>query len=147
MHRHDGTNRQKLQFAKEMGRRQCNDAAIDHQIGIISRTHSHDVEEVKKNALLLPKIATAVDMALILTSSMEEHVQDRLMPELEDNRAQSVRCSHQARGHRQRYARRGLQQLRQGNKTEEDGCCWSHDRGLHRIPRPPIAGGELRCAR
>lgn len=42
---------------------------IDHQVGTISWTHSHDVEEVKKNALNLAKIATAVDMSLVLTSS------------------------------------------------------------------------------
>lgn len=43
---------------------------IDRQVGTTSWTHSHDVEEVKKNALLLAKIATAVGMPLVLTSSM-----------------------------------------------------------------------------
>jgi nicotinamidase-related amidase len=57
---------------------------IDHQVGTISWTHSHDVEEVKKNALNLAKIATAVDMPLVLTSSMEDNIQGPLVSELED---------------------------------------------------------------
>lgn len=56
---------------------------IDHQVGTISWTHSHDLAEVKKNALQLAKIATAVDMPLVLTSSMEENIQGPLLPELE----------------------------------------------------------------
>jgi nicotinamidase-related amidase len=57
---------------------------IDHQVGTISWTHSHDVEEVKKNALNLAKIATAVDMPLVLTSSMEENIQGPLVSELKE---------------------------------------------------------------
>lgn len=41
-----------------------------------------DVEEVKKNALSLAKIATAVDMPLVLTSSMEDNIQGPLVSEL-----------------------------------------------------------------
>ena len=57
---------------------------IDHQVGTMSWTHSHDVDEAKKNALTLAKIATAVDMPLVLTSSMEENVQGPLVPELKE---------------------------------------------------------------
>ncbi|MFJ8111655.1 isochorismatase family protein [Streptomyces sp. NPDC096132] len=57
---------------------------IDHQTGTMSWTHSHDVEEVKKSALSLAKIATATDMPLVLTSSMEENIQGPLLPELEE---------------------------------------------------------------
>ncbi|MFG1667901.1 isochorismatase family protein [Streptomyces sp. Y7] len=57
---------------------------IDHQIGTMSWTHSHDVEEVKKSALNLAKIATATEMPLVLTSSMEENIQGPLLPELEE---------------------------------------------------------------
>ncbi|MFG3341360.1 isochorismatase family protein [Glycomyces sp. NPDC048151] len=57
---------------------------IDHQTGTMSWTHSHDVEEVKKSALSLAKIAVAVDMPLVLTSSMEENIQGPLVPELEE---------------------------------------------------------------
>ena len=56
---------------------------IDHQVGTIGWTHSHDQAEIKKNALSLAKIATAVDMPLVLTSSMEDNVQGPLVPELE----------------------------------------------------------------
>jgi nicotinamidase-related amidase len=57
---------------------------IDHQVGTMSWTHSHNVDEVKKNALDLAKIATAVDMPLLLTSSMEENVQGPLVRELKE---------------------------------------------------------------
>jgi nicotinamidase-related amidase len=57
---------------------------IDHQVGTMAWTHSHDVEEVKKNAVSLAKIATAVDMPLVLTSSMEDHIQGPLVSELEE---------------------------------------------------------------
>lgn len=57
---------------------------IDHQVGTMSWTHSHDLEQVKKNALNLAKIATAVDMPLVLTSSMEENIQGPLVPELKE---------------------------------------------------------------
>jgi nicotinamidase-related amidase len=56
---------------------------IDHQVGTISWTNSHDREEVKQNALKLAKIATAVGMPLVLTSSMEDNIQGPLVPELE----------------------------------------------------------------
>ena len=45
---------------------------IDHQVGTMSWTHSHDVEEVKKNALNLAKIATAVDKNPAKLSHMAE---------------------------------------------------------------------------
>ena len=57
---------------------------IDHQVGTISWTHSYDVEEVKKNALLLARIATATGLPLVLTSSMEQNAQGALLPELEE---------------------------------------------------------------
>ncbi|MFU4219448.1 isochorismatase family protein [[Pseudomonas] boreopolis] len=56
---------------------------IDHQVGTLSWTHSHVVDEVKKNAVMLAQIATAVGLPLVLTSSMEENVQGPLVPELE----------------------------------------------------------------
>jgi nicotinamidase-related amidase len=57
---------------------------VDHQVGTLGWTRSHDIEEVKKNTLQLAKIATAVDMPLVLTSSMEENIQGPLLPELEE---------------------------------------------------------------
>ncbi|WP_183068069.1 isochorismatase family protein [Streptomyces sp. gCLA4] len=57
---------------------------IDHQTGTMSWTHSHDVEHVEKSALNLAKIATAVGMPLVLTSSQEDRRQGPLVPELEE---------------------------------------------------------------
>jgi len=56
---------------------------IDHQIGTMAWTHSHDINVVKQNALKLAKIAKAVGLPTLLTSSMEDRVQGPLMPELE----------------------------------------------------------------
>ena len=56
---------------------------IDHQVGTMGWTHSHDINLVKKNALRLARIAKAVGMPAVLTSSMEDHVHGPLVPELE----------------------------------------------------------------
>lgn len=56
---------------------------IDHQLGTMAWTHSHDLNLVKQNALKLARIAQAVAMPVVLTSSMEDHSQGPLMPELE----------------------------------------------------------------
>ena len=56
---------------------------IDHQIGTMAWTHSHDINLVKQNALKLARIAQALGLPTVLTSSMEEHVQGPLIPELE----------------------------------------------------------------
>ena len=55
---------------------------IDHQIGTMAWTHSHDINLVKTNALKLARIAKAVNMPVVLTASMEDQVQGPLMPEL-----------------------------------------------------------------
>jgi hypothetical protein len=56
---------------------------VDHQIGTMAWTHSHDINLVKQNALKLAKIAKAVGLPTLLTSSMEDRVQGPLVPELE----------------------------------------------------------------
>jgi len=56
---------------------------IDHQVGTMAWTHSHDINLVKQNAIKLAKIAKALNLPVILTSSMEENVQGPLIPELE----------------------------------------------------------------
>jgi nicotinamidase-related amidase len=56
---------------------------IDHQVGTMGWTHSHDLNLVKQNALKLARIAKAVGMPVVLTSSMEDHAQGPLLPELE----------------------------------------------------------------
>src|SRR6266853_5638007 len=55
---------------------------IDHQIGTMAWTHSHDINLVKTNALKLARIAKAVNMPVVLTASMEDQVQGPLLPEL-----------------------------------------------------------------
>lgn len=56
---------------------------IDHQVGTMAWTHSHDVNLVKMNALRLARIAKAVGLPVVLTASMEDQVQGQLVPELE----------------------------------------------------------------
>jgi nicotinamidase-related amidase len=56
---------------------------IDHQLGTMGWTHSHDINLVKVNALKLARIAKAINLQVVLTASMEDHVQGPLMPELE----------------------------------------------------------------
>ena len=56
---------------------------IDHQIGTMSWVRSAPLDEIKRNTLVLAKVARALNMPVILTSSMEEHVQGPLMPEVQ----------------------------------------------------------------
>ena len=56
---------------------------IDHQIGTMSWVRSAPLDEIKRNTLVLAKAARALNMPVILTSSMEEHVQGPLMLELQ----------------------------------------------------------------
>src|SRR5260370_30585573 len=55
----------------------------EHQLGTMSLTHSHDIILLKQNAIKLAKIANAVGIPTVLTSSMEDKVEGTLMPELE----------------------------------------------------------------
>ncbi|MGW2052299.1 isochorismatase family protein [Streptomyces sp. NPDC001858] len=55
---------------------------IDHQVGTMSWVGSITFEEMKANALALAKAAKALDMPLVLTSSMEEYAQGPLLSEL-----------------------------------------------------------------
>jgi nicotinamidase-related amidase len=56
---------------------------IDHQIGTMAWTHSHDINLVKRNALRLARIAKAVSIPVVLTSSLEDRVNGPLVPELQ----------------------------------------------------------------
>lgn len=56
---------------------------IDHQLGTMGWTHSHDINLVRANALKLARIAKALTLPVVLTASMEDQVQGPLMPELE----------------------------------------------------------------
>jgi nicotinamidase-related amidase len=57
---------------------------IDHQIGTMAWTHSHDINLVKQNVLKLARIAKAAGLPTVLTSSMEDHVQGPLVSELKE---------------------------------------------------------------
>ena len=55
---------------------------IDHQVGTMAWTHSHDINLVKQNSIKLARIAKALNLPVVLTASMEENVQGLLIPEL-----------------------------------------------------------------
>ncbi len=57
---------------------------IDHQVGTMGWVRSVDFEELKTNAIVLAKAASALGMPVVLTSSMEDQAQGPLMPELEE---------------------------------------------------------------
>lgn len=56
---------------------------IDHQLGTMSWVRSTGFDEMKANALALAKAAKALNLPLVLTSSLEEQAQGPLAPELE----------------------------------------------------------------
>ena len=55
---------------------------IDHQVGTMSWVGSADLEGIKSNTVALARSAQALNMPLILTSSMEEAPQGPLISEL-----------------------------------------------------------------
>lgn len=57
---------------------------IDHQVGTMSWVRSIAIDDMKANALALAKAAKALDMPLVLTSSLEDRAQGPLMDELKD---------------------------------------------------------------
>ncbi|MEU3960942.1 isochorismatase family protein [Streptomyces buecherae] len=57
---------------------------IDHQVGTMSWVSSIGLAEMKRNALALAKAAKAVDIPLLLTSSMEDDAQGPLLSEFQD---------------------------------------------------------------
>ncbi|MDX3805637.1 isochorismatase family protein [Bosea thiooxidans] len=57
---------------------------IDHQVGTMGWVKSIPLEEMKRNAVMLAKTAKILKLPVILTSSMEDHPQGPLMPELEE---------------------------------------------------------------
>ncbi|MGW2606464.1 isochorismatase family protein [Streptomyces mirabilis] len=57
---------------------------IDHQVGTMGWVTSIAFDEMKANALALAKTAKALNIPLVLTSSMEEYAQGPLLSELAD---------------------------------------------------------------
>jgi len=70
---------------------------IDHQVGTMGWVGSIAFEEMKANALALAKAAKALNIPLVLTSSMEEYAQGPLLAEL----AEIARAEFAARIQRQ----------------------------------------------
>lgn len=56
---------------------------VDHQVGTMSWVKSMPFEEMKRNALMLARTASILRVPVVLTSSMEEYAQGKLLPELE----------------------------------------------------------------
>ncbi|WP_329154821.1 isochorismatase family protein (plasmid) [Streptomyces sp. NBC_01454] len=57
---------------------------IDHQVGTMGWVGSIPFDEMKANALALAKAAKALDIPVVVTSSMEEYAQGPLLAELEE---------------------------------------------------------------
>lgn len=55
---------------------------IDHQVGTMQLIKTLDQADVKRFALALAKAAKILGMPVVLTSSQEDRIQQRLMPEL-----------------------------------------------------------------
>lgn len=56
---------------------------VDHQVGTMSWVKSIPFEEMKRNALMLAKTASILKLPTVLTASMEDYAQGKLLPELE----------------------------------------------------------------
>ncbi len=57
---------------------------IDHQVGTMQLIKNIPMEDAKRNAIALAKMARIFDMPVVMTSSQEDHVQGPLIPELEE---------------------------------------------------------------
>lgn len=57
---------------------------IDHQVGTMAWAKSVDIELIKANTRALARTAVALGMPIVFTSSMEDHMQGPLMPDLEE---------------------------------------------------------------
>lgn len=55
---------------------------IDHQVGTMSWVRSIPFEEMKRNTLMLAKVARIYRLPVVLTSSMEDYAQGPLLGEL-----------------------------------------------------------------
>ena len=65
----------------------ANDTAlllIDHQVGTMQLIKNISLAVVKRNTIALAKTAKILNLPIVLTSSQEENVQGRLIPELEE---------------------------------------------------------------
>jgi nicotinamidase-related amidase len=56
---------------------------IDHQIGTLQFVHNMSSDESLRNAVMLAKAANAYGMPVVLTTSMEDHLQGPIAPALQ----------------------------------------------------------------
>jgi nicotinamidase-related amidase len=56
---------------------------IDHQVGTLQFVHNMSPDESLRNAVMLAKAANAYDMPVVLTTSMEDHLQGPTAPSLQ----------------------------------------------------------------
>jgi nicotinamidase-related amidase len=57
---------------------------IDHQVGTMQLIKTLDLADVRRFALALAKAAKVLNLPVVLTSSQEDRIQQRLMPEFEE---------------------------------------------------------------
>lgn len=57
---------------------------IDHQIGTMQLIKNIDVEQAKRMSLALARMASILNMPVVMTSSQEDRVQGPLLAELEN---------------------------------------------------------------
>ena len=55
---------------------------IDYQVGTMQLIRNRSREQVKRNGLMLARLAAALDLPVVLTSSLEDQFQGPLVPEL-----------------------------------------------------------------
>jgi nicotinamidase-related amidase len=56
---------------------------IDHQVGTLNFATNRPKEMIISRTKALARMATALDIPVVLTTSMEDHFQGKLIPELE----------------------------------------------------------------
>lgn len=59
-------------------------ALIDHQVGTMQLIKNIPLEDAKRNAIALAKMAKIFGMPVVMTSSQEDRVQGPLIPELNE---------------------------------------------------------------
>lgn len=72
---------------------------IDHQVGTMQLIKTIPVEVVRKNTIVLAKVAKILKMPMIFTSSQEDHVQGPLMPELSQIHPEEFKARIQRSGY------------------------------------------------
>lgn len=109
---------------------------IDHQVGTMGWIRSADIDDVKTNALALARAAKALDLPLVLTSSLQDQAQGPLSPELESI-APEPDPPHRRR---QCDGRPGPRGRGGSDRPAQPGHRRGHQRRVHRVPGPDDPG-------